>query len=222
MKTKVLLILTFVFVCVTFNCQAQPSTSDSYLFKQFQDALVVYKDGRLFNVPANYNLLDNRFVFIDKADQDMEKEFSDLDLIAVIKMGGKDFLPTSGKATEVMQAHPRFYVSYVGYSRQAPKPLTYGGVTETASVDTYSGTGFINREQSGGRVIKHIDKEYEVQIGKREKTFFNEKTFLKLFPKARHEELKDYIEKQNIDFNIPEQVLQLYMYSQKEALGQSK
>lgn len=215
MKTRLTFIISFLFVA--FCGYSQQAKNSIYLFDEYQEALVVYKDHRIFKVPVNYNLAANHYQFIDSQDG-VEKEFADLDLISVIKIGNRDFLPTSGKATEIVQVDPKFYVSYVGNARQGGKPLPYGGVTETASVDSYSGESFTNREQTGSRVVKGINKEYEVEIGKKSKRFFNEKTFLKLFHKSKRNVLKEYIEAQKIDFGSPEQVFKLYTYAINECM----
>lgn len=66
--------------CVGLFAQNTKDNS-SYLFDEFQDCLIVYKDGRQFTAPVNYDLIKKHYVFKDPEQQ--EKEFSDPELIAV-------------------------------------------------------------------------------------------------------------------------------------------
>ncbi|WP_455672516.1 hypothetical protein [Phocaeicola sp.] len=185
-----------------------------YLFDKFQDCLIVYKDGRQFTAPVNYHLIQKHFVFIDP--EQKEKEFSNLDLIAVLRIGNRSFLPNRQSATEVIQVDPKFNVTYTGDIRKAPKKLSYGGTTQTASVDTYSGLagkGLISGIQDNDRIIIGINKTYEVKIGKKTKRFYNKKSFLKLFPKVKQNKLNKYIEENQIDFSVVDKVLKLFNFS---------
>lgn len=122
--------------CVGLFAQNTKDNS-SYLFDEFQDCLIVYKDGRQFTAPVNYDLIKKHYVFKDPEQQ--EKEFSDPELIAVLRIGNRSFLIGKQEAIEVIQAQPKFNVIYTGDTRRAPKKISYGGTTQTASVDNYSG-----------------------------------------------------------------------------------
>lgn len=185
-----------------------------YLFDKFQDCLIVYKDGRQFTAPVNYHLVQKHFVFIDS--EQKEKEFSDPELIAVLRIGNRSFMPDGQVAIEVIQVDPKFNVIYTGDTRKAPKKTSYGGTTQTASVDTYSGLagkGLISGIQDDNRIVTGINKTFEVKIGKKTRRFYNKKSFLKLFPNSKQEKLDNYIEKNQIDFNSVDQVLKLFNYS---------
>lgn len=99
--------------------------------------MVLYKDGRRFAVPLNFNLATGQYVFIDPKDK-LEKEFSQPDLIALLQINNRKFLATEGKATEIIQMEPLFYVVYTGKMKKAPQETTYGGISETASINSYT------------------------------------------------------------------------------------
>ena len=180
--------------CVGLFAQNTKDNS-SYLFDEFQDCLIVYKDGRQFTAPVNYDLIKKHYVFKDPEQQ--EKEFSDPELIAVLRIGNRSFLIGKQEAIEVIQAQPKFNVIYTGDTRRAPKKISYGGTTQTASVDNYSGlTGM-----------------YEVGVGKKTKRFYNKKSFLKLFPKKQQIRWNRYIEENKIDFGSVDQVFKLFQVS---------
>lgn len=201
--------------CLLSNSTAQNETSSAFLFKSFQQARVVYKDGRQFSVPLNYNLITSSYVFIDKADG-KEKEFSEPEQIAVIQIDDRTFLMRTGKATEIIQAEPEFYVSYTGNIKKGPQRISHGGTTETASVENYStiaGKGIIGGVRTNDEIVSAVNKTYEVRVGKKLKRFYNKRSFLKIFPKEKRLLLKTFIEQNNINFDSIEEVLKLYRYT---------
>lgn len=203
-----------MWVCCTALPAQNEKQASPYLFDKFQDCLIVYKDGRQFAAPVNYDLVQKHYVFIDP--EKNEKEFSDPELIAVLRIGSRSFLADRQAAIEVVQAEPKFHVIYSGDIRKGPKKTSYGGTTQTAAVDSYSGlsgTGLVSGVQNDNRIVTGIDKTYEVKIGRKTKRFYNKKSFLKLFPDSRQEELDKYIEDKQIDFESVEQVLGLFNYS---------
>ena len=174
--------------CVGLFAQNTKDNS-SYLFDEFQDCLIVYKDGRQFTAPVNYDLL---------------------------RIGNRSFLIGKQEAIEVIQAQPKFNVIYTGDTRRAPKKISYGGTTQTASVDNYSGltgTGLSGGIQDAQRIVTGINKTYEVSVGKKTKRFYNKKSFLKLFPKKQQIRWNRYIEENKIDFGSVDQVFKLFQVS---------
>ena len=213
MKTKIrILILAFLLpVCIT----AQTGKDNSkYLFEEFQDSYIYYKDGRVFSVPLNFDLAKGIYVFIDENKE--ENEFIDPDQVIAMHVKERIFLMSRGKATEVIQAEPKFHVLYTALKKQAPSDISYGGTSETASVDSYTGLGgkgLISGIQSDNRVVANVSKSYEARIGKRDRSFYNQRSFVRLFPKEKRAAIDTYIEKKEVDFNSTEQVLELYQYA---------
>ena len=190
--------------CVGLFAQNTKDNS-SYLFDEFQDCLIVYKDGRQFTAPVNYDLIKKHYVFKDPEQQ--EKEFSDPELIAVLRIGNR-----SRKLSSIFI----FHVIYTGDTRRAPEKISYGGTTQTASVDNYSGltgTGLSGGIQDAQRIVTGINKTYEVGVGKKTKRFYNKKSFLKLFPKKQQVRWNRYIEENKIDFGSVDQVFKLFQVS---------
>ena len=181
-----------------------------YLFPEFTDSYIYYKDGRVFRVPANYDLFDNKFVFIDKDNE--KKEFSDPDMIVSIKVEDRTFVYISGNETaEVIQSEPRILIRYIG-NKRIKKDLTFGGKTETASVDSYSNLIYGTGDNKKNAVLVKIDHQFYVEKNKRLKPFSTEKQFLKIFSKHK-EVLKQYIDGYKIDFNSIGGVTELCNYA---------
>ena len=189
--------------------------ASSFLFPNYQNALILYKDGQRFQAPVNFDLRAGHFLFIDAKDKEA-KQFAYPEKIAFLQIGSRNFLLSEGEAIELLQAKPLFQVAYSGNLRQAPKNLTYGGTTQTAAVDSYSGysgSGVLSSQKNASnKVVVGINKRYKAKIGKKTKWFNNTKTFLKLLPEQQREEIKEYIETHKIDFDNVEQVFKLYEY----------
>ena len=197
---------------ITLSLSAQSTNIHQFLLPEYQDALILYKDGRQFQAPVNFNLLEGQFLFIDSKDKE-SKRFSNPELISLIRIGERCFLLGDKETTEVIQSDPMFRVSYSGNLRKAPKNLTYGGTTQTASVDSYSGmmgSGLISGRPTNNQVVTGINKTYEVKIGKKTKRFFSKNSFLKAVPKLQRPEMEAHLEQHEVDFDNVQQVLELY------------
>lgn len=213
MKTKIrILILAFLLpVCITAQTREDNS---KYLFEEFQDSYIYYNDGRVFSVPLNFDLAKGIYVFIDENKE--ENEFTDPDQVIAMHVKERIFLMSRGKATEVIQAEPKFHVFYSALKKQAPSDISYGGTSETASVDSYKrlgGKGLISGIQSDNRIVADVSKSYEARIGKRDRSFYNQRSFVRSFPKEKRAAIDTYIEEKEVDFNSTEQVLELYQYA---------
>lgn len=213
MKRLIFLFASFAYLLSSTFAQSTEELS-GFLFNQFKEGVVYYRDGRQFGVPLNYNLITRQFVFIDKKDDNQKKEFSEVNMIVAIEVEGRSFLSPVEGATEIIQAEPPFYVSYEGSIRRE-KTVAYGGKTQTASVDSYSQTLGVGRGGSAEDIQKSVasvNKEYQIKIGKKNKRFSTEKQFLKLFPEQK-KTLTHYLEEKQVDFDNITQVLALYNYA---------
>lgn len=214
MKTILRILLFTAFF--PFYISAQTGKENTkYLFEEFQDAYIYYKDGRVFSVPLNFDLVKGIYVFIDN-DNKEENEFTEPDRVLAMHVGDRIFLMSRGKATEVIQAEPKFHVLYTALKKKAPSGISYGGTSETASVDSYTGLGgkgLISGIPSDNRVVADISKSYEARIGRRDRSFYNQRSFVRLFPKDKRAAIDTYIEEKEVDFNSTEQVLELYQYA---------
>lgn len=211
---QILLILALFVYSMVLSAQSE---SSQYLFDEFQETLILYKDGRQFTAPVNFDLKAGCFLFIDAKDN-QPKQFAYPEQVALLKIGKRTFLFGKDEAVEVIQANPEFKVHYSGKLRKAPKKTSYGGTTQTAAVDSYSslsGSGLISGMQTNDRVVTGIDKTYEVKVGRRTKTFYHMNSFLKIVPKEKRETIRKYIYEKDVDFDSIQQVLDLYLYTLK-------
>ena len=220
MKRAIFLLLS-VFI-LSNHVIGQNERHAQFLFDDYQEALILYKDGRQFTAPVNFDLLNGHYLFIDAKDK-QPKQFANPEMIALIRIGSRSFLLEHNATTEVLQAEPLFQVTYSGNLRPAPKNLTYGGTTQTAAVDAYVGysgsTVLGSQRQSMNKIVAGIDKRYEIKIGKKTKRFYNQSSFLKAFPKQQRAKVEEYLSKKDIDFNDVQQVFDLYKDVQEAILN---
>ena len=214
---KLIYSLIICLMAVTGKSSAQEGKSE-YLFNDFQKSLIYYKDGRVFSVKVNYNLGRNAFMFIDENDNNNIKLFAEPDMVRTLKIDNRIFqLDSKGLAQEHLNQEPYLAVTYRGKSRPEGKQVGYGGRSETASVDSYSSI------QSGGHsynletekiILADVEKRYTIKKNKKQKQFQSSKQFLKLYPKEQEETIKAYIKSNKINFDEPQQVLQLVKYAE--------
>jgi len=220
MKRAIFLLLS-VFI-LSNHVIGQNERHAQFLFDDYQEALILYKDGRQFTAPVNFDLLNGHYLFIDAKDK-QPKQFANPEMIALIRIGSRSFLLEHNATTEVLQAEPLFQVTYSGNLRPAPKNLTYGGTTQTAAVDAYVGysgsTTLGSQQRSMNKIVAGIDKRYEIGIGKKTKRFYNQGSFLKAFPKQQRAKVEEYLSKKDIDFNDVQQVFDLYKDVQQAILN---
>ena len=192
---------------------AQTPDASPFLFNDYQNALIFYKDGRQFQAPINFNLLEGHYLFIDAKDKEA-KQFSNPELIALLRIGERRFLIGDKEAIEIIQTNPLFQVRYSGNLRQAPKKLTYGGTTQTAPVDNYSRMIGNNLQSSisQNQIVKGVNKTYEMKVGKKTKRFFSKSSFIKAVPTQLRPDMESYLMKNEVDFEDVQQVLELYRH----------
>ena len=209
---KVLIILFIYLYGITISIWSQTNNLSHSLFEDYKNALIFYKDGRQFQAYVNFNLLEGHYLFIDAKDKEA-KQFSNPELIALLRIGERRFLIGNKETIEIIQTEPLFQVRYSGNLRKAPKKITYGGTTQTAAVDNYSrmvgnNLNALNNDQ----IVTGVNKTYEMKVGKKTKRFFSKNSFLKAVPKLQRPDMEAYLEQHEVDFGNVHQVLELYRY----------
>jgi len=216
---KQALFTSFLFCCVALTSWAQTdSVSSPFLFKDLQDVAVHLKDGRVFHEKMNYNLLVEKFYFVDRADG-QTKVLSNPETINVIKFGSRTFYPENGAGIEILSTDPALYVQYKGRISKEPAIAGYG-TSQLASIKTYKGM-----DSQGGQSFAYepdkmlVDSHYNIYWIEKDgnkKEFINFKKLLKIYSEHK-KELELYIKENNVKFDDSQQVLKLCVYA--ESLG---
>jgi hypothetical protein len=118
---------------------------------------------------------------------------------------------------EILQQEPLITVQYKGKMKAEGKEAGYGGKSETSATDAYAYIntgGQIHKLNTGGYVFMGVDLLYEIDRGGKAKTFMFPAKFIKIYPKNIQETLETYIKDENINFNSPTQVVDLYNYAE--------
>ena len=208
-------LLLFYWACTVCMLYAQDKNTSSFLFDDFQEAVVYFKNGSQFREKMNYNILANKFYFVDRVDNKV-KALSNPQDIQVIKFSNRVFYTEGNNGIEILPTNPVLYVQYKGNMRKEASKGAFGQPTETTSVKTYGGT------YAGRGERYEFDPEklilgrryniYWVEKKGKKKSFKNFKQFLKLYPKHK-EELKLFIKENNIDFNNVQQISRLCIHA---------
>lgn len=216
MKRSCILFIAFLLCTTGLLAQQHLQDSTMYLFSSFQDGIVYFRDGRQFQVPLNYHVMGQRFLFIDANDEGRLKEFADPDMVTLVKVGERLFFHDKKEIKEVLQTEPSILVKYKAKVRDKGKQAGYGGYSQTSAIESLSGIqagGLFHKfENEDNLVLSRVDKTYYVVSNKKRKDFFNEKTFLKIYPKNK-EALKKYIDDNKVNFSSISEVMALCNYA---------
>ncbi len=209
-------LLLFYLTCTVCVLYAQDKSTSSFLFDDFQEAVVYFKNGSQFHEKMNYNILANKFYFVDRVDNKV-KALSNPQDIQIIKFGNRVFYTEGNNGIEILPTSPVLYVQYKGNMRKEASKGAFGQPAETTSVKTYGGTYAGRGERYDFDPEKLIlGSRYNIywieQKGKK-KSFKNFNQFLKLYPKHK-EELKRFIKENNVDFNNVQQISILCIHAE--------
>lgn len=209
-KFLILLVISYVSL---FSVSAQERNPTPYYFDEFKQALLIGK-GVQYGARVNFDLISKQWKFVDTGDRNLVKEFSDPDAILMIKIDNKTYLMSEFALIECIQAEPYLCVEYNAITRNAPKSISYGGETQTAAVDSYTGLmgmGYGDKPFTK-KVVVGLTKRYEVKIDRKTKHFFDNKSFIKIFDKKYRNEVEQYLISNPIDFANVEDVVHLVNY----------
>lgn len=195
-----------------------------YLFGAFEDAKVMFKNGRTADYKMNYYAVMEKFHFLDRAGQ--LQELVNPATISYIAI--KDrlfFIEENGQCLEKICKDPELYVSYKcnvringdvekNY-RKENSSSTYGLRSATAQDETYFGASQaiavkMTVDEFNFDVIK---REYKIVIDGKTKKFKNLGGFTKLFKKEKRSEIEKYAQDSKVNFNNPQQVIELSQYA---------
>jgi len=187
-----------------------------FLFEDFQQGIVFYKDGKRFNVKVNYNLVTRDFMFLDEQNDNRMLEFAEPEMISLVKVNERNFLYDNREVSEVIQSEPFISVQYRGFVKAKGKNAGYGGRSETAAIESHSGIyrdGQLYKfDMEASHELGRVTKTYQIVYKKKRQSFTNEKSFLKIFSRES-DTLKQYIKENKINFNSIDDVIFVVNYA---------
>ncbi|MFB2121178.1 hypothetical protein [Parapedobacter sp. 2B3] len=190
-------------------------TLSAYLFDDYHDAVVYFRDGRKSAEKVNYNLVEGALYFIDKRDGQV-KVVSNYQAIDSLIITGRTFLLDGSNALEKVSAAPVIYIRFNANSAYKPQTIGYGVSSELASVDAYSSASFqgIRTDLKGKeRQVSKIYYDYFIVKNGNRRRFSNFKQLYRIYP-GHQETIEKYVAGHKLDFNDVRGIVALCRYSE--------
>jgi len=212
----------YVCLCAVFyvsSLLAQEELGNGLLFPQFESGIVVFKNGTSTPAPLNYNMLEQKMLFLDNQNNMME--FADVSNILFIQIDERKFFPVSSRGIfyeEVVTGSGSYFVQHKANMVTQGKASAYGGFSQTSAATSVSS---IQDSQGGGPRINlkaneqfkmNMERSYYIKSGISYKRFTSAKSLGKLF-KGQSAKIESFSKEQSINFSKPEDIVKIVEYS---------
>ena len=212
---QIFLLISLLFASCLCWAQSDEGKISPYLFEKFMPADVLFRDGSRYKETMNYNLLTNKFCFLDKTNNNIQEVTNPEDILNV-KIDGRVFYQENNYAIEVLPTNPPLFVQYKVHIRKEADKGGYGSTSETTAVRTYAGVNANGTRYDFSSEALIVGKRYQhywlEKNGKR-KMFKNFKQFLKLYSEHKVA-LEQYIKENQLDFDNVEHVRILCVHAE--------
>ena len=203
-------IISTLFLVVTLLVNAQET--NGYYFKDFTNGQVLLKNKQFARGKFNYDFRNKQMHFLNGNTDMIVENLHDIDTIIIDKTR---FIPHDGRFMEVMkEGKAVLLIEKEVNTREHGKVGAMGVATHGSvqSIDVNARFQRVNGENNMDLTIykDEIKNIYYIHIKRDWKSFRNQATFLKLFPKKQQEGIKEIIKASDVDFNNPEEVLKLW------------
>lgn len=203
-------IITTLFLTVTVIVNAQES--NGYYFKDFTNGQVLLKNKQFARGKFNYDFRNKQMHFLNGKTDMIVENLQDIDTIIIDKTR---FIPHEGRFVEVMrEGKTVILIEKEVNTRERGKVGAMGVATQGSvqAIDVNARFQRVNGDNNTDLTIykDEIKNIYYIYIKRDWKSFRNQVTFLKLFPKKQQERIKEIIKTIDVDFNNPEDVLKLW------------
>ena len=203
------IIITILFLFNNFLIFAQ--ITNGYYFKEFIPGKVILKNKQFARGKFNYDFRNKQMHFLNGNTDMIVENLQDIDTIIIDKT---HFIPYEGRFVEVMkEGKTALLIEKEVNTRERGKVGAMGMATHGSvqAIDVNARFQRVNGENNMDLTIykDEIKNIYYILIKRNWKSFRNQATFLKLFPKKQQESIKETIKKLDVDFDNPEDVLKL-------------
>lgn len=208
MNIKGFFIATFALGSVTFG-YAQHSTG--YFFKEFAQGKVLLKNKQFAKGKFNYDCINKEMHFLNGTTDMVVGNLEDIDTVIV---DVHRFIPFEGHFIEVMTGQrTTLFIDWKITPKDIGKKGAMGTITQGSvqAIDVNTRFQRVNGEQDMNLSVYKMETEnvYYVQVKGKMKSFRNTKTLISLFPKEKQPIVKDFMEKEKIVMENPEDVLKV-------------
>lgn len=203
------IIITILFLFNNFLIFAQ--ITNGYYFKEFIPGKVILKNKQFARGKFNYDFRNKQMHFLNGNTDMIVENLQDIDTIIIDKTR---FIPYEGRFVEVMkEGKTALLIEKEVNTRERGKVGAMGMATHGSvqAIDVNARFQRVNGENNMDLTIykDEIKNIYYILIKRNWKSFRNQATFLKLFPKKQQESIKETIKTLDVDFDNPEDVLKL-------------
>ncbi len=227
---KIIAILTFLFSGSLLQAQQQTIDVKSgddltevtpkemqYIFDDFTNGTVSFKDGTSGSGKLNYNTLLEEMQFIEQGTNNI-LALANLENIVSVTIAGRQFIPNRVRREFVevlISENVGLAIKYKGSAISLGKEGAYGSIGTTSAMTSYSS---VTSDQSTTNLsvkekvaVKLSSTCYLVKGGKFT-TIKGAKTFLAAYPKDKAESISKYIHDNNVNFKSKESLIRLTEY----------
>lgn len=206
-KKAILLSILCVF-CIFASAQE----TNGYYFKEFTNGQVILKNKQFARGKFNYDFVNHQMHFLNGNTDMIVENLQDIDTIIIDKTR---FIPCEGRFMEVMKGkNAVVLIEKEVNTREEGKVGAMGVATHGSvqAIDVNARFQRVNGENNTDLTIykDEIKNIYFIYVKREWKSFRNQVTFLKLFPKKQQEGIKEIIKGTDVDFTNPEDVLKLW------------
>ena len=206
-KKTILLSILWVF-CILASAQE----TNGYYFKEFTNGQVLLKNKQFARGKFNYDFVNHQMHFLNGNTDMIVENLQDIDTIIIDKTR---FIPCEGRFMEVMKGkNSVVLIEKEVNTREEGKVGAMGVATHGSvqAIDVNARFQRVNGENNTNLTIykDEIKNIYFIYVKREWKSFRNQVTFLKLFPKKQQEGIKEIIKEADVDFTNPEDVLKLW------------
>ena len=203
------IIITTLFLLNNLLIFAQKT--NGYYFKEFIPGKVILKNKQFARGKFNYDFRNKQMHFLNGNTDMIVENLQDIDTIIIDKT---HFIPYEGRFVEVMkEGKTALLIEKEVNTRERGKVGAMGMATHGSvqAIDVNARFQRVNGENNMDLTIykDEIKNIYYILIKRNWKSFRNQATFLKLFPKKQQESIKETIKTLDVDFDNPEDVLKL-------------
>ena len=204
---------TFLFpIFLTFALFASAQESNGYYFKDFTNGQVLLKNKQFARGKFNYDFANRQMHFLNGNTDMIVDNLQDIDTIIIDKTR---FVPYDGRFMEVMKGEKSVILIEKEVNTSERGKVGAMGVATHGSVQSIDVNARFQRVNGENNMDMTIYKDevkniYYIFIKREWKSFRNQATFLKLFPKKKQKSIKEIIKEQDVDFDKPEDVLKLW------------
>ena len=204
------IIITTLFLLNNLLIFAQKT--NGYYFKEFIPGKVILKNKQFARGKFNYDFRNKQMHFLNGNTDMIVENLQDIDTIIIDKTR---FIPYEGRFVEVMkEGKTALLIEKEVNTRERGKVGAMGMATHGSvqAIDVNARFQRVNGENNMDLTIykDEIKNIYYILIKRNWKSFRNQATFLKLFPKKQQESIKETIKTLDVDFDKPEDVLELW------------